>query len=109
MMIRGTGTSMKRRTLIMLLGGVAASRLCSPLRAIAQQSSGKVWRGAFVLPGAWDNPADRALFDLFREELQKLGYLDGKNLVIDRMGAERQNERLFSLMSQVMVRGPDVM
>src|SRR5258708_32614509 len=75
-MLFATGTSMKRRRLIMLLGGVAASTACSPLQAIAQQLSGKVWRVAFVLPGAWDNTADRALFDLFREELQKLGYLD---------------------------------
>ena len=108
MMILATGTSMKRRTLIMLLGGVAASTLCSPLRAIAQQSPGKVWRVAFVLPGAWDNPADRALFDLFREELQKLGYLDGKNLVIDRRGAEGHNERLFSVISELIALGPNV-
>src|ERR1700722_1931811 len=108
MMILATGTSMKRRTLIMLLGGAATSRLCSPLRAIAQQSPGKVWRVAFVLPGAWDNPVDRALFDLFREELQKLGYLDAKNLVIDRRGAEGHNERLFSLISELIALGPDV-
>jgi putative ABC transport system substrate-binding protein len=99
---------MKRRTLIMLLGGVAASTLCSPLRAIAQQSPGKVWRVAFVLPGAWDNPADQTLFDLFREELQKLGYVDGKNLAIDRRGAEGHNEGLFSLISELVALDPDV-
>ena len=92
----------------MLLGGVAASTACSPLQAIAQQLSGKVWRVAFVLPGAWDNTADRPLFDLFREELQKLGYLDGKNLVIDRRGAEGHNERLLSLISELIALGPDV-
>ena len=67
-----------------------------------------MWRVAFVLPGAWDNPADRALFDLFREELQKLGYLDGKNLVIDRRGAEGHNEGLFSLISELVALDPDV-
>jgi putative ABC transport system substrate-binding protein len=67
-----------------------------------------VWRVAFVLPGAWDNPADRALFELFREELRKLGYVDGKNLVIDRRGAEGHNERLFSLISELIALGPDV-
>jgi hypothetical protein len=42
------------------------------------------------------------------EELQKLGYLDGKNLVIDRRGAEGHNERLFSLISELIALGPDV-
>jgi putative ABC transport system substrate-binding protein len=40
--------------------------------------------------------------------LQKLGYLDGKNLVIDRRGAEGHNERLFSLISELIALGPDV-
>jgi putative tryptophan/tyrosine transport system substrate-binding protein len=96
---------MRRREFIMLLGVATVVR---PLVAHAQQSSGKVWRVAFVLPGAWDNPADQALFDLFREELQKLGYVDGKNLVIDRRGAEGHNERLFSLVSELIALGPDV-
>jgi putative ABC transport system substrate-binding protein len=99
---------MKRRKFIMLLGGVAASTACSPLRAIAEQSSGKVWRVAFVLPGSWDNPADQGYFDIFREELQKLGYVDGKNLVIDRRGAAGRNERLFSLVSELIALGPDI-
>jgi putative tryptophan/tyrosine transport system substrate-binding protein len=96
---------MRRREFIMLLGAATVAR---PLVAHAQQSSGKVWRVAFLLPGAWDNPADRALFDLFREELQKLGYVDGKNLVIDRRGAEGHNERLISLVSELIALGPDV-
>jgi putative ABC transport system substrate-binding protein len=40
--------------------------------------------------------------------LQKLGYVDGKNLVIDRRGAEGHNERLFSLISELIALGPDV-
>jgi ABC-type uncharacterized transport system substrate-binding protein len=95
---------MRRREFIMLLGAATVAR---PTVAHAQQSSGKVWRVAFLLPGAWDNPADQALFDLFREELQKLGYVDGKNLIIDRRGAEGHNERLASLMSELMALGPD--
>src|SRR5258708_5798603 len=107
MMLLATGTSMKRRKLMMLLGGVAASTAFSPLRAFAQQSSGKMWRVAFLFPGSWDNPADRTLFDAFREELRKLGYVDGKNLTIDRRGAEGHNERLSSLISELMALGPD--
>jgi hypothetical protein len=50
MMLLAAGTSMKRRQHSMLLGGVAASTAFSPLRAIARQSSGKVWRVAFLFP-----------------------------------------------------------
>jgi putative tryptophan/tyrosine transport system substrate-binding protein len=95
---------MKRREFITLLGAAAIAR---PLVVGAQQSSGKVWRVAFLFPGSWDNPADRALFDAFREELRKLGYVDGKNLTIDRRGAEGHNERLASLMSELMAVDPD--
>ena len=95
---------MKRREFITLLGAAAITR---PLVVRAQQSSGKVWRVAFLFPGSWDNPADRTLFDAFREELRKLGYVDGKNLTIDRRGAEGHNERLASLMSELMALAPD--
>jgi putative ABC transport system substrate-binding protein len=95
---------MKRREFITLLGGAAMAR---PLVARAQQSSGKVWRVAFLLPGSWDNPADQTLFDAFREELKKLGYVEGKNLIINRRGAEGHNERLVSLMSELIALGPD--
>jgi putative ABC transport system substrate-binding protein len=107
MILLAMGTSMKRRTFMILLGGVAASTAWSPLRAIAQQWSGKVWRVAFLFPGSWNNLADRALFDAFREELQKLGYVEGKNLIIDRRGSEGHNERLPSLMSELIGLGPD--
>jgi putative ABC transport system substrate-binding protein len=95
---------MKRREFVTLLGAAAIAR---PLVVRAQQASGKVWRVAFLFPGSWDNPADRALFDAFREELRKLGYVDGKNLTIDRRGAEGHNERLASVMSELMAVGPD--
>jgi putative ABC transport system substrate-binding protein len=96
---------MRRREFIGVLGAVAA--VWSPV-ARAQQSSSKVWRLAFLYPGSWEDAADQALFDAFREELQRLGYIDGKNLIIDRRGAEGHNERLLSLMNELIVLGPDV-
>ncbi|HMI12632.1 MAG TPA: hypothetical protein VK567_13765 [Bradyrhizobium sp.] len=50
--------------------------------ARAQQSSHKVWRLAFLNTDSWESEVQRALFEVFRDELQKLGYVDGKNLVI---------------------------
>jgi putative ABC transport system substrate-binding protein len=66
------------------------------LLALAQQSSGKVWRIAHVYPGKPDNPPDHALYDVFRGALRELGYIEGKNLVIDQRSAEGKLERLPS-------------
>jgi putative ABC transport system substrate-binding protein len=96
---------MKRRVFIGVIGGAA---IAWPLAALAQQSSGKVWRVAYLYPGTLDNPPDRALFDAFRAEMRKLGYIEGKNLVIDNRDAEGKAERLPSLVSELIARRPDV-
>lgn len=96
---------MKRREFITLLGGAAASW---PPTALAQQSAAKVWRVAYLYPGALDNPPDRALFDAFRTEMRELGYTEGKNLVIDNRDAGGKTERLPSLVSELIALRPDV-
>jgi putative ABC transport system substrate-binding protein len=75
---------MRRRGFISLFGGAAAW----PLVARAEQSSSKVWRVAYLYPGFLDNPADHAIFDVFRAEMRELGYIEGKNLIIDTGTAE---------------------
>jgi putative ABC transport system substrate-binding protein len=96
---------MKRREFIALLGGAVAAW---PWIAIAQQSSNKVWRIAHVYPGKLDNPPDRALYDVFRGELRELGYIEGKNLVIDQRSADGKLERLPSFLSELIALRPDV-
>jgi putative ABC transport system substrate-binding protein len=76
---------MLRRKFIGIIGGTA---ITWPLIAMAQQSSNKVWRIAHVYPGTFDNTSDIALYDVFRAELGKLGYIEGKNLVIDQRSAD---------------------
>lgn len=95
---------MRRRELIAFLGAAIAW----PLAARAQQPSGKVWRVAVLYPGSWENASDQAPFDSFREELQKLGYIDGKNIVIDRRGAYGHSERIPSLAEELLALRPDV-
>lgn len=96
---------MKRRVFIGVIGGAA---IAWPLIALAQQSAGKVWRVAYLYPGALNNPPDRAVFDAFRTELRELGYIEGKNLAIDNRDAEGKAERLPSLVSELLVLRPDV-
>jgi putative tryptophan/tyrosine transport system substrate-binding protein len=79
-----------------------------PWIAIAQQSSGKVWRVGYRYAGALDNPTDRAAFDVFRAEMRDLGYTEGKNLAIDSRDAGGNIERLPSLAKELVALRPDV-
>jgi putative ABC transport system substrate-binding protein len=78
--------AMRRRDVITLASGATLALL--PF-AQAQQSSHKVWRLAFLNTDSWESEIQRALFEVFRNELQKLGYVDGKNLVIERRERRR--------------------
>ncbi len=82
---------MRRREFISVLGGVAASW---PLAARAQQSS-RMKRIAIVSPatkigdiGVNGSPFYRVFF----EELSRLGYVEGQNLVVERYSGEGRTE-----------------
>jgi ABC-type uncharacterized transport system substrate-binding protein len=62
---------MRRRDVMMLASGATVAWLSS---ARAQQSPPKVWRLAFLLTDSWESEVQRALFEVFRDELRKLGY-----------------------------------
>jgi putative ABC transport system substrate-binding protein len=68
----------KRREFISLLGGAAAW----PLIARAQQSE-SMRRVGVLMPYAKDNPEGQARNAAFLQELQKLGWTEGRNLQID--------------------------
>src|SRR5262245_22542661 len=98
---------MKRREFIALVGGVAAW----PLAARTQQSPRK-HRIAIVHPSAQlrdmsetgDNSGYRALF----QELRRLGYVEGHNLVVERYSADGQGERYADLAREVVGMKPDL-
>jgi putative ABC transport system substrate-binding protein len=90
---------MERREFIVLLGSAATAW---PLGALAQDSPGKVWRVAYLYPGSLANPADRAIFDVFRSELRVLGYIEGKNLALDSRSADGNAERLPALVRELI-------
>ena len=75
---------MRAYTLIAVLI-VLPALLAAPLAADAQQA-GKVPRIGFL---GVTSPSDRpALLDAFRQRLRELGWVEGKNIVIDYRYAE---------------------
>src|SRR6516165_2776217 len=69
---------LKRREFISLLGGAAAW----PVAARAQPA-GRVYRIGFFGVGT-DLPVIASGYPAFRDELRKLGFIDGRNLVVER-------------------------
>ena len=87
----------KRRKLIVALG---AGALATPLMSIAQQQ-GKVWRVGFLSPRHVDFVDSDYYYGPFRQGMRELGYVDGKNLVIEWRSAEGNNERLPGLAAEL--------
>jgi putative ABC transport system substrate-binding protein len=91
-----------RRKLVIALG---AGSLVAPLGSFAQQQ-GKVWRigvlGAFSASAF----ADRA--NAFRTGLHELGYIEGKNIVIESRWADGKYERLPELAAELVRSRVDV-
>jgi putative ABC transport system substrate-binding protein len=83
---------MNRRDFITLLGGAAAW----PLAARAQQAS-KIWRMGFIARG------HETFYDALFESLGKLGYAEGRNLIVERRYAGDRTER-FQEFAAEMVR-----
>jgi putative ABC transport system substrate-binding protein len=70
---------MKRREFIMLLGGAAVAW---PLVARAQQSE-RVRRVGVLMSSAENNAEEQARIAAFRTEMQRFGWIDGRNIQID--------------------------
>jgi putative tryptophan/tyrosine transport system substrate-binding protein len=98
----------RRREFIVALGGAAVAW---PLAARAQQTE-KVHRIAVVHPSvavaamreSGDDPRYSALF----KELRRLGYVEGKNLVVERYSAGGRPERYNELAYDVVRAKPDL-
>jgi putative ABC transport system substrate-binding protein len=92
---------MQRRQFIAILGGAAAW----PALVRAQQA--KVWRVGYLHPSFFDTSGDLALFEAFKQKLSSLGYIEGKNLIIDKRAADTHLERLPALANELVALHPD--
>ena len=95
---------MKRRTFIAGLGGAAAW----PLVARAQQRE-RVRRIGVVMAYAESDPNGQMQVAAFRQELQKLGWLEGSNLRIDFRYAADDPARIRKLANELLGMAPDLM
>jgi putative tryptophan/tyrosine transport system substrate-binding protein len=96
---------MRRREFILLLSGAAVA---SPIAAGAQQRE-RVRRIGVVMGYPETNPNAQLQVTSFRQQLQKLGWIEGDNLRIDfRYGADDPN-RIRAMAIELLGLGPDLM
>ncbi len=89
---------MKRRELLLVTGALLAAPLAG-----AQQAA-RVYRIGFVVSSS-PSPAS----DAFRQGLRELGYVEGKNVVVEARFAAGRAERLSELVAEVLRLNVDVL
>ena len=94
---------MKRREVIGLIGGAAATW---PLAARAQQSAARVYRVGYLTIASREQQLH--LIKAFEEGLRSLGYRVGENVVIEYRFADGEIERLPALAGDLVRLGVDL-
>src|SRR5438094_4576836 len=93
--------AMERRTFMALVsGGLLAARL-----AAEAQQAGKVARIGWLSVNVAGNPQG---CEAFRQGLRDLGYVEGRNVVIEYRDAERKPERFPALAAELVALKVDV-
>ena len=93
-----------RRKLLVALG---ASMVTMPLSSFAQQQ-GKVWRIGYLTTRSRPASYDTDIHGAFVRALHDLGYVEGKNLVMEWRFADGHNERLAGFMADLVQLKVDV-
>src|SRR5207244_7852492 len=101
---RRRGGRVKRREFITLLGGAAAAW---PLGARAQQSE-RMRRIAVLMNLAEDDREGLARLAVFKQALQELGWVDGRNARFDIRWGAGNDERYRMLATELVSLSPDV-
>jgi len=96
---------MNRRRKLLTAFGLCA--LAAPLAAFAQQPA-KVWRIGFFYFGSRQSAMDTGRYQLFLQGMRDLGYVEGKNLVIEARFADGVNQSLSGLAAELVESKVDV-
>ena len=91
-----------RRKLVAAIGAGALA----PLYAIAQQPPAKVWRIGFLHLGSPATSGQR--LEALRAGLRDLGYVEGKNILIESRWGEGKIERIAELAAELVQLNPDL-
>jgi len=92
-----------RRKLVITLG---ASALTAPLCSVAQPQPTRTFRLGVLFAGARASSA--TYFRAFFESLASFGYVEGKNLIVERRFADGRIDRLSVLAAELMAAKVDV-
>ena len=84
------------------VGTLAGGFLAAPLAAQAQQA-GKVYRVGILSPGGVPDPSVATAPNLVPVALRELGYVDGRNLVVERRFADGRIDRLPQLARELVL------
>jgi putative ABC transport system substrate-binding protein len=95
---------MRRREFIALLGGAAAGW---PLAARAQQGE-RVRRIGVLVSGNESDPEMQARVAPFRQELEKLGWSEGRNIRIETVFAASKTDQYSRLAKEMIATQPEV-
>jgi len=91
------------------LGALAGGLLTAPLAAAAQQAAGKVYRLGILSPGAVPgDPSVPTMPNLLPTVLREHGYVEGRNLVVERRFADDKPDRLAGLARELVQIRPDI-
>jgi putative ABC transport system substrate-binding protein len=89
------------------LGTLAGGLLAAPL-ATEAQPAGKVYRVGVLSPFSASFDALPS-FEAFRQSLRELGYVEGRNLILERRWADERFDRLPNLASELVRLRVDVL
>jgi len=93
-----------RRTFI---ASAATGLLAMPLAAFAQQQD-KIWRIGFFYFGTRQSSLDTGRYNAFVQGMRELGYVAGKNVIIETRFGDGKIDRLPSLAAELLRSNVDV-
>lgn len=96
----------ERRDLLFLLGAAALSPRA--VRAQSKPAPGKAWRVGYFYFGSRQSAMNTGRYPLFIQGMRDLGYVEGKNLVIEARFADGISERLPGLATELVQLKVDV-
>lgn len=83
------------------VSGLALALLAAPL-AVGAQPAGKVYRLGIISPGGVPDPTVPTIPNLLPTALRELGYVEGRNLVVERRFADDKLDRLPGLARELV-------